>query len=449
MPIRDTAAMNHSLDDDYGTTRGPNAADSHLLTLWDGTPMIPVIDGGGSEIVGNGYARVEIFPADWSSAVDGMKTLVAPVQFPATTGEWPEGAEYWGLIDAADGVTMWDCGPLAEPLEVTGAGDGPIVSVSVYYDDAVRTDPTPAPDPDPDPPPPPPPPSTMLVGISQALFSAFVTKLAGTRTVPIRRSYGTSASSSVTLANQDGAAGRTAWVSFATWPGDAAINAFVGQFTSPVMLTYAHEVDLLTKEVTNATEFVRRQHVLYDAAVSLNPLVQVGPIFTAGPFRTGTVTGGTSIGSWVPSRMHFLGVDAYHYQREPGSPPDPKTGGTGTPRNMAYLIGEETAAGAPKAGGAVERAAAVGAPIAIGEYGFHPWLTDHTYRPTWLQDTHDYLESVGCIAEMYFHSPRGVSGPWMVDQFHVYTTSENDAARLTGADDVDSFNKFKSFLPLP
>lgn len=137
MPIRDTAAMNRSLDNDYGTTRGPNAADSHLLALWDGDPMLDVSEGGGVEVVGGGYARVTVLPADWLPAVDGRKALAAPKQFPTVTAEWPEGAEYWALIDGGDGVTMWDCGPLTEALEVTGPGPGPLVTVAVYYDDAV------------------------------------------------------------------------------------------------------------------------------------------------------------------------------------------------------------------------------------------------------------------------------------------------------------------------
>lgn len=140
MPIRDRAAMSRSLDNDYGTTRGPNAADSHFLALFDGDPMVPLEDGGGEEVVGNGYARVTVLPADWSPATDGYKPLTTPKQFPNTTGEWPTGASHWALFDGADGTTMWDCGPLTEVLEVTGAGAGPMVSIAVFYDDAVSND---------------------------------------------------------------------------------------------------------------------------------------------------------------------------------------------------------------------------------------------------------------------------------------------------------------------
>lgn len=140
MPIRDIAAMNRSLDNDYGPTRGPNAAASHLLALFDGDPMVDVAEGGGEEVSGNGYARVSIAPADWSPAANGYKPMASPKVFPDTTAEWPNGASYWALIDGGDGVTMWDCGPLAEPLEITGPGPGPVVSISVFYDDAVTVE---------------------------------------------------------------------------------------------------------------------------------------------------------------------------------------------------------------------------------------------------------------------------------------------------------------------
>lgn len=139
MPIRDIAAMNRSLDNDYGTTAGPNAAASHLLALFVGDPMLPALEGGGVEadsVNHPGYGRVAILPADWLPAENGRKALAEPAQLPATTGEWDPEPDYWALFDV-DGVTMWDCGPLTDPLEVTGAGDGPLVAVAVYYDDAV------------------------------------------------------------------------------------------------------------------------------------------------------------------------------------------------------------------------------------------------------------------------------------------------------------------------
>lgn len=136
MPIRDMAARNASLNNDYGVNRGPNAPASHQLALFYGDPMFLPEDGGGVEVVGNGYARQTVLPADWLDADQGRKTLAASKQFPNTTAEWPDTVTHWALF-AADGVTMWDCGPLAEPFDVTGAAAGPIVSVTVFYDSDV------------------------------------------------------------------------------------------------------------------------------------------------------------------------------------------------------------------------------------------------------------------------------------------------------------------------
>lgn len=128
MPIRDVAAMNASLDNDYGTTRGPNAAASHDLALFVGDPLTD-----GVEVTGGGYARATIAAADWAPAADGMKETTAPVALPNTTAEWPDAATHWALFA---GTVMWDCGPLTEPLEVTGASAGPLVAVAVFYDDS-------------------------------------------------------------------------------------------------------------------------------------------------------------------------------------------------------------------------------------------------------------------------------------------------------------------------
>lgn len=134
MPIRDTAAMNASLDNDYGPTRGPNAAASHDVALYSGDPMIPADQGGGVEIDGGGYARVPLAAADWEPADAGAKSA-APVTFPDTTAAWATAATHWALFD---GAVMWDCGPLAEELVVTGPGSGPVVEVTVFYADSLN-----------------------------------------------------------------------------------------------------------------------------------------------------------------------------------------------------------------------------------------------------------------------------------------------------------------------
>jgi len=127
--IKDVAAQNASLDNDYGTTRGPNAAASHSLALFDGDPM-----DVGVEITGPGYARVTVPASDWLASADGAKTLTAPKQFPDATDAWPS-VTHWGLYA---GAVLWDCAELIESVEVTTASPGPKVSVTVFYDTALN-----------------------------------------------------------------------------------------------------------------------------------------------------------------------------------------------------------------------------------------------------------------------------------------------------------------------
>lgn len=136
MPIRDVAAMNSSLDNDYGATHGPNAPDEHELALFSGDPF----DDDSVELNGTdcpGYVRPSLDnDGDWPAASDGEK--VRPVQFASASDEWSMLATHWALIAA--GEVMWDCGELAEPLDVSGAGDGPLVVVTVFYDDSIGLD---------------------------------------------------------------------------------------------------------------------------------------------------------------------------------------------------------------------------------------------------------------------------------------------------------------------
>jgi hypothetical protein len=127
MPILDDAAANASLAGDFGAARGPNAADSHDLELWDGDPT----QDGSAQLSGNGYAAAVILPADWSTP--SGRTVTASVVFDAPTGPWST-ATHALLRDPVSGYA-WDYGQLAEPAEVTEAADaGPTVTVAVFYD---------------------------------------------------------------------------------------------------------------------------------------------------------------------------------------------------------------------------------------------------------------------------------------------------------------------------
>lgn len=143
MPIRDLAARNASLNNDYGATHGPNSPDSFEVALFTGDPMtdgVEIADTTDTEefgVIPNGYARVVIdndgptFPP----AVDAVKSSIA-IQFPDALAEYPDSVTHWALIDAADSTTMWDCAALIEPYEQTTAGPGPNPVLSVFFDDS-------------------------------------------------------------------------------------------------------------------------------------------------------------------------------------------------------------------------------------------------------------------------------------------------------------------------
>lgn len=137
MPIRDVEAMNASLDNDYGTTRGPNSPTSHYLALFMGDPLtdgveVPALN---DELLPTGYARVEITPSMWEPAADGEKQLTDFVAFPATLNEWPAAVTHFALFSPT-GV-MWDCSILEEELVVTGPGDSPTVLVKIFHADTL------------------------------------------------------------------------------------------------------------------------------------------------------------------------------------------------------------------------------------------------------------------------------------------------------------------------
>lgn len=120
MALVSIEAQNASLDNDYGTTRGPNAADSHEILL---------LDEDGIELAGSGYARPTVLPADWPAADGGEKTVVA--EFGIPTGAWVKAVAWQALGD--DGF-LWDSVPIVPPLEVTGASVAAVpVAITVAY----------------------------------------------------------------------------------------------------------------------------------------------------------------------------------------------------------------------------------------------------------------------------------------------------------------------------
>ena len=135
MPIKDVAAMNRSLDNDYGTTRGPNAADSHELALFDNDPTIDGVELDDADCPG--YARADVAPADWAASAGGSKSTTDPVPFDDPTDAWDTQAKWWALIDGDDHTTVWDCAALSEALSITEAGGDLSIQPTVFYANTV------------------------------------------------------------------------------------------------------------------------------------------------------------------------------------------------------------------------------------------------------------------------------------------------------------------------
>lgn len=136
MPLRDLAAQEASLDNDYGPTRGPHSPDVFEVALFAGDPAVdgvevPVdVDG---ELTG--YEPAAMSNDAWNPAEDGVKTS-HEIQFADPLTEWPETVTHAALRDPATGV-VWDVVELEEPLDVTGPGVIPPVVLPIFYDNTL------------------------------------------------------------------------------------------------------------------------------------------------------------------------------------------------------------------------------------------------------------------------------------------------------------------------
>lgn len=149
MPIRDQGAMERSLDNDYGPTRGPNAPDMLRIHLFSGDPTgdgieVPdtseVDDGvGGTTTVPNGYAPALMSNDDWDPSTGGIKYSSPDPVFPAPTEEWNVTVTHWAAEDPDTGL-WWDSAPLTAPLDITGPGTPIAVKLAVFYDDNLDDD---------------------------------------------------------------------------------------------------------------------------------------------------------------------------------------------------------------------------------------------------------------------------------------------------------------------
>jgi hypothetical protein len=82
----------------------------------------PADDAAGlAEPSGNGYARAQTSPADWSTASGGAVHNANDITFPAATGSWGT-ITHFALFDAAAGGNMLAHGALSQAKAI-GSSD--------------------------------------------------------------------------------------------------------------------------------------------------------------------------------------------------------------------------------------------------------------------------------------------------------------------------------------
>lgn len=125
MPLGDVTEQMRVLDSMFGVDHSSAMASSHTVHIYTGNPY-----DGGVEITGPGYAAVSVDnDATWPAAdTDATKSI--DVTFPDPTDAWDDGGCWVLTADDTDDIAAWEF--FDAPLEVDGAGDGPVVTVTVY-----------------------------------------------------------------------------------------------------------------------------------------------------------------------------------------------------------------------------------------------------------------------------------------------------------------------------
>lgn len=109
---------------------GDGAAASMPATVYVGLYTAEPSDGGGgTEVLGSGYARVAVTndTTNWPAATSGEKRNGTKITFPQATGAWGD-VNWFGLFDASTGGNLIIWGNLQNTSSPT-AGDTPFFSV--------------------------------------------------------------------------------------------------------------------------------------------------------------------------------------------------------------------------------------------------------------------------------------------------------------------------------
>lgn len=297
----------------------------------------------------------------------------------------------------------------------------------------------------------------MLIGASQKDYDTLNTnaKTGGGHGMGIRRSYETSGwanTFSASVASGDPGRGCASMWSFSDFSyvstiASGSFNSNLTTFWNSIpaghkfYAIFWHEADVHTSSFT-LTDYKAAYGNLrstLNASTADKSLVKLGGLLTSYGFRQGNGP------SYFDAKHDFVGIDFYEYIRDPKDPVDTSSHKTTVFRPPSYFVDD-----------AATLASSLGVPVIVGEYGAHPiknaWTGQMTASTSYpplseqlrsfrLQQAVDYLDGLNCAAFCYFHSDGGVSGPWWLDSYPVWS-----ATATQNHDDTDTLTQFKSII---
>lgn len=132
MPVVSATTQTQILAGWLGPGRAVGTEDSYDVELWTGDAR----DVGSAVVTCGG---VDVPAVEWDSddwALSGTQIQsTGLVQFEDAADEYDDTATHYVLRDRTTLEVAW-CAPLAEPLDVTGAGTGPAIRPIVFFADA-------------------------------------------------------------------------------------------------------------------------------------------------------------------------------------------------------------------------------------------------------------------------------------------------------------------------
>jgi hypothetical protein len=107
---------NRTMDHILGGPDYTRLANVHLALF----TSAPSESGGGVEVAGNGYARVQVAnnSTNWPAAAGGVKINGAAFTFPVATGNWGT-ITHWAIMSAATGGSILFFGPLTSSKAIS------------------------------------------------------------------------------------------------------------------------------------------------------------------------------------------------------------------------------------------------------------------------------------------------------------------------------------------